>query len=238
MKKFIASVICLLLLLSTVFFVYVGDFYHADVEAMETFAHADRAILVEKSEGHTAYIPESAEAGFIFYPGGKVEPEAYEPLMHSCAERGIMCVLVPMPFNLAVLDHDAAEDVLPLYPEVADWYIGGHSLGGAFAAAYLEGQHEKYKGLVLLAAYSASDLRDTKLDVLSVYGSEDRVLNREKYDSCLENLPADYSEIVIEGGNHAGFGLYGAQKGDGEAAISAQEQIALTAQAIESFIKN
>ncbi len=37
-------------------------------------------------------------------------------------------------------------------------------------------------------------------------------------------MPAQYQESVIEGGNHAGFGSYGAQSGDGTASISAEEQ--------------
>ena len=60
-------------------------------------------------------------------------------------------------------------------------------------------------------------------------------MNREKYEKCKENLPASFTETVIDGGSHAGFGMYGEQKGDGEAGISAEEQILITAEAILSF---
>ena len=90
--------------------------------------------------------------------------------------------------------------------------------------------------MVLLGSYSTADLADGSLEVLSVYGSEDRVMNREKYAEYLGNLPQDFTEIVIDGGCHAYFGMYGAQEGDGVPTISNEEQIALTVQAITDFM--
>ena len=51
----------------------------------------------------------------------------------------------------------------------------------------------------------------------------DGVLNMEKYQEAI-GLAADCREYVLEGGNHAGFGNYGSQKGDGEAGITDREQ--------------
>ena len=65
-----------------------------------------------------------------------------------------------------------------------------------------------------------------------IYVSEDGVLNREKYEADRANLPQDTTETVIDGGCHAGFGSYGAQKGDGTPAISAEEQQQQTADAL------
>ena len=77
------------------------------------------------------------------------------------------------------------------------------------------------------------------IPVLAVYGSEDGVLNLEKYEQTVRqgHVPADYNEKIIEGGNHAQFGDYGEQKGDGKANITAEKQQALTAEAISSFVK-
>ncbi|MBQ3601265.1 MAG: alpha/beta hydrolase, partial [Lachnospiraceae bacterium] len=112
----------------------------------------------------------------MFYPGGKVEYTAYLPLMNSLAEEGILCVLLKMPFNLAVLDMNAADGIQEQFPEIENWYIGGHSLGGAMAASYLETHANDYQGLILLGSYSTADLSTTELEVLSIYGSEDTVL--------------------------------------------------------------
>ena len=50
-------------------------------------------------------------------------------------------------------------------------------------------------------------------------------------------MPDNFTEVVIDGGCHAYFGMYGEQEGDGVATISNQEQIAKTADAISEFIK-
>ena len=168
----------------------------------------------------------------IFYQGGEVQYEAYAPLMRACAERGILCVLVKMPFNLAVFDIDAADGIQQQYPQIENWYIGGHSLGGSMAASYLGKHTGEYKGLVLLAAYSTENLSETGLHVISVYGTEDQVLNMDKYEQYRENLPPDLTEKVIDGGCHAYFGSYGVQDGDGIPTISREEQIQITADTI------
>ena len=98
---------------------------------------------------------------------------SYIPLMDALARKGIMCVLLKMPFNLAVLDVNAADGIQKEYPEIEEWYIGGHSLGGSMAASYLATHVEDYEGLILLGSYSTADLSDTDLAVLSVFGSED-----------------------------------------------------------------
>ena len=91
-------------------------------------------------------------------------------------------------------------------------------------------------GLVLLAAYSIADLTDSGLRVYSTYGSEDGVLNREKYEADRTNLPQDTTETVIDGGCHAGFGSYSAQKGDGTPTISAEEQQRQTSDALAAWM--
>jgi hypothetical protein len=102
------------------------------------------------------------------------------------------------------------------------------------AASYLSKNTDKFDGLILLGAYSTADL--TGCHVLSLYGSEDGVMNREKYEKYKSNLPTDFTEIIIEGGNHAYFGMYGEQDGDGRATISNTEQIFYTADNIADFI--
>ena len=211
--------------------VYVSDYYRAEEAAVLI---SDGAC--ELSEDILVFEPENARAGFIFYPGGKVEYTAYAPLMDACKEQGILCVLVKMPFNLAVLDINAAAGITEQFPEIDSWYIGGHSLGGSMAAGFLAENLTEFDGLILLGSYSTYDLSAAGVSVLSVYGSEDRVLNREKYDEYRPNLPDDFTELVIDGGCHAYFGVYGPQDGDGTPEISNEEQISLTAEAIAAFV--
>ncbi|MBQ9802862.1 MAG: alpha/beta hydrolase [Clostridia bacterium] len=217
--------------------IYVSDCYRADLDAIHAFAPMNAVAFEALDDGVTVFQPPNATKGLIFYPGGKVEHLAYQPLMAACAEKGILCVLVQMPCNLAVLDINAADGIQDRYPEIEDWYIGGHSLGGSMAASYLARHADAYQGLILLGSYSTADLSDTALEVLSVYGSEDRVMNKEKYDKNKANLPQGFTEVVIDGGCHAYFGMYGAQDGDGVPTISNEEQIAQTAAAIADLMK-
>lgn len=216
--------------------VYLGDYYPADKVAIGAFLPQD-TIWKEGPDGTIVFEPEEATKGLIFYPGGKVEHTAYIPLMQACAEEGIACVLVEMPFRLAVLDINAAEGIREQYPQVEDWYIGGHSLGGSMAASYLEKNPDAYEGLILLGSYSTADLSDSDLTVLSIFGSEDAVMNREKYDDSKSNLPEGFTEVVLDGGCHAYFGMYGAQDGDGTPTISNEDQICMTAEHIAAAIK-
>ncbi len=231
-----ASIVLAAAVIAAACAIYLGDDYRADDEAIGAFL-PQGATWKEEPDGTIVFEPDSATRGFIFYPGGKVEYTAYIPLMQACAEQGILCVLVEMPFNLAVFDINAADGIREEYPGIEDWYIGGHSLGGSMAASYLADHTDDYAGLILLGSYSTADLSDTDLEVLSVYGSEDTVLNREKYDKNKSNLPDDFTEVILDGGCHAYFGMYGAQDGDGTPAITVEEQIRLTVEAIVNVMQ-
>ena len=213
--------------------IYLCDYYRADNEEIGAFL-PQGTTWKEKPDGTIVFEPEGATKGFIFYPGGKVEYTAYIPLMQACAEEGILCVLVKMPFNLAVLDVNAADGIQEEYPEIEEWYIGGHSLGGSMAASYLANHVEDYEGLILFGSYSTANLSGTNLAVLSVFGSEDRVMNREKYEESKSNLPNNFTEYIIDGGCHAYFGMYGAQDCDGKPTVTNEEQIRLT---VENIVK-
>ena len=105
------------------------------------------------------------------------------------------------------------------------------------AASYASGHLESLNGLVLLAAYPTKSLKSDSFSVLSIYGSEDGVLNMEKVEEGKSQMPADYTEICIEGGNHARFGNYGEQKGDHTAEISREEQQKQTVDAILGLLE-
>ena len=235
-SKIVLCILAILLVVGVAFGVYVNDYYHADV-AVSAALQSDALVTVSEQGSSWVFAPDEPVAGLIFYPGGKVENTAYAPLLHDLAADGVLCVLVKMPCNLAVLDMNAADGIAEKFPQVGSWYIGGHSLGGAMAASYAAKHSDALDGLILLAAYSTADLTDSGLRVYTTYGSEDGVLNREKLEANRGNLPQDTTETVINGGCHAGFGSYGHQKGDGAPTISAEEQQQQTADAVATWIK-
>ena len=231
-------IIGLFFVLSAAFFIYVStDKYYADETALSA-AVSDSKVTVAKENGKMIFTPKSYDYGLIFYPGAKVEYSSYAPLMLELAKKDILCVIVEMPFDLAIFDTDAADSVKEEFPQVRHWYVGGHSLGGYIASSYADKHRNELDGLILLAAYTTSDLSDSSLNVISIYGSNDKVLNMKKYKDSYSFLPSDTKELVIKGGCHSYFGSYGSQKGDGKPEISFSEQIRQTAGFIEDNIYN
>lgn len=221
-----------LVLLAGAFLIYTAIYYHADETALAALASDDRVRVSRVDCGWFFDGPSGTDA-LIFYPGAKVEAEAYAPLLHTLAAEGTDVFLVEMPFRLAIFGKNKAEGILSEY-DYDRWYIGGHSLGGAMAASYAAAHPERLTGVLLLAAYPTKRL-DESLTVVSIYGSEDGVLNLKKVAAGRDYAPAAYYEYVIPGGNHAQFGNYGPQSGDNPALISAEEQQKETA---AFFIQN
>lgn len=219
---------------------YLSDYYHADARARAAMADedgaADGVTVEELSDKLVAFEPADPVAGLVFYPGAKVEPAAYAPLLTQCAEHGILCVLVRPLGNLAILDVNAPEGVLAQFPQINEWMIGGHSMGGVAACSYAAQHQGEFADLALLASYPADDLTGFDGEVLSTYGSLDGVLNRENYEAAKAKLPAAEQELVIEGGNHGHFGDYGEQEGDGEATISREDQQRQTVDEIVALV--
>lgn len=214
---------------------YVNDYYHADPSASAILTGEIPGITVAKESDRVVFRPDEVSAGLIFYPGGKVEYTAYAPLMKALAEKGFLCVLLKMPLNLAFLNVNAADAVFSDHPEVENWYLAGHSLGGVAASLYAEKHADRLDGLILLAAYSTADLKEKHIKIISIYGSNDSILNKTSYEKNRKNLPDDLTEVIISGGCHAYFGAYGEQKGDGTPAISREEQIRITAETINQW---
>ncbi|MBQ0064907.1 MAG: alpha/beta hydrolase [Firmicutes bacterium] len=229
--KKIGVVLCsIIVLLIAGSYWYIQDYYQ--VEESVSLENT-----MEESAEKIVYGNADSTVGLIFYPGGKVEFSSYAPLMERLSENNILCVVVHMPANLAILDTHAADEIMEQYPNIKNWYVGGHSLGGSAACMCLAAHSDQFKGLILLASYSTKNLSASNLPVLSIYGSEDGVLSRKSYDKNRKNLPKDTKEYVIQGGNHAGFGNYGDQKGDGQATISKDDQQKITVQQILQFIQ-
>jgi pimeloyl-ACP methyl ester carboxylesterase len=178
--------------------------------------------------------------GLIIYPGGRVDPRAYAPIAHSIAAHGYLVVIVPMPLNLAVFGANRAASVIQAYPDIQNWVIGGHSLGGSMAALYTDKHRDQINGLALWASYPASsnDLSDSNIKVLSIYGTQDGLATKDKIDASRKLLPADTTWVPLEGGNHGQFGWYGDQPGDNPSTISRQDQQAQIIQATLDFLKS
>ena len=208
------------------FLLWASDSHAPMPEALASL-ESDQDVQVEL-EPWITFTPagEQPNQGFIFYPGGLVEPEAYAPSARAIAQAGYLVVITPMPLNLAVLNPGAASDVIAAHPEIANWGIGGHSLGGSMAASFASQNPDTINGLALWASYPAdsSDLSAQPIAVTSIYGTLDGVATPDQVLAAKPLLPVDTAWVPIEGGNHAQFGWYGPQQGDHPATISRAEQ--------------
>ena len=213
--------LCIAGLVIGLFAVYVSDYYHADDTALNAL-RSDDSVIVAQTEFGWMFDGPSKRAALIFYPGAKVEETAYAPFLHRLAEGGIDVFLVKMPFHLAVFGTNRADRLLPRF-SYESWYIGGHLLGGAMAANYASAHGARLDGVILCAAYPIKSL-DSGLTEIMLYGSEDTVLRMNKVAESRQYAPNHFIERVIPGGNHAQFGNYGLQAGDGTATISSEEQ--------------
>lgn len=220
LKFVLLTILVTILILGIGFYTFVSDYYHSEVYLTDYDNYeiiGDYTVLLTETPTDTA---------MIFYPGALVEHTAYLPILDSLRDNGIMCVLVKMPFNMAIFDVNGAEDVFELYPEIDNWYMSGHSMGGGMASSYASKNTDIVEGLILMGAYVYGDFPVEK--ALTVYGTFNS--NLEEHIDYTENI------VIIEGGNHAQFGNYGEQKGDPPATITALEQQDITVNAILDFI--
>ncbi|MCX8062971.1 MAG: alpha/beta hydrolase [Anaerolineales bacterium] len=241
-KVFLLAFLGVLLLASVGFVLWASNPLPPMPEALAALK-SNTQVEVIAEEGWLTFLPRAASSdiGLILYPGGRVDFRAYAPLARSIAAQGYPVFLVKMPLNLAVFNPNAAEAVMASYSQIGRWAVGGHSLGGAMAANFAKKHPQPVVGLVLWASYPASsdDLSQTGLAVLSVFADRDALATLDKIQASRSLLPSDTQWVRIEGGNHAQFGWYGDQPGDGVASISRQaqqEQILLaTVQFLESL---
>lgn len=238
MKKILKRtgiVVLILFILLSCGILYYLTSYSTSTVSISDYENRNPEIHITREDNGIFIDNHASDDLLVFYPGAKIKISSYIPLLYSISENNIDCFIVEMPFNLAVFDMTAYEKVYEIYkPEYA--FLMGHSLGGAMAARYVSAHTDTISGLILLAAYSDQDLSVSGVPVLSIYGSLDGVLNIAEYEKDKENLPDNFTEIIIKGGNHAGFGNYGEQKGDNNAQISREEQQEITERAVTDFI--
>ena len=229
----LVSVSVPVIVLIVVIAVFLLGYYRADETAIAALQSDDSVTVTKTGYGYFFDGP-SEDSALIFYPGANVEETAYAPLMHSLAAEGLDTCLVKMPLRLAIFGVNAADNVQKPH-SFTKWYIGGHSLGGAIASSYAADHADTMTGLILLAAYPTAMIPDTMTEI-QLLGSEDGVINRNRLRDADAYAPENLVRFIIQGGNHAQFGSYGEQDGDGAATISPEEQIRQTAHVIISVL--
>jgi len=231
LKIILGLISLIIIVLIVICIIYLSTYSHATKNALQ-FMQSDNDVKVNKIDSGYFFDGPGTDKALIFYPGGKVDETAYSEILNGLSKNGIDCYLVKMPFHLAIFGKNKADKIINENKELYDkWYIAGHSLGGAMAAYYASSHSDTIDGLALLAAYSTKPIADN-VKVVTVLGTNDKVLNWDTYNNNKKNLPNNFTEVKIEGGNHGQFGDYGEQKGDGKATIPLLEQHNKTVSAI------
>ena len=205
------------------FYIWSQQTYQAS-EDLTTYVELDD---IELKDNWLVFEPkEEPERGFILYPGAKVEPEAYSYYAQGLADNGYLVVIPKVNLNFALLDINEADGIREKFSDITHWYVGGHSLGGVAAASYAIDHLKDVSGLIFLGSYpsSSSDFSKTDLPILSLYAEFDGLTTLDEIEETKPLLSSNATLYKVKGGNHAQFGMYGEQDGDGKATISAKEQ--------------
>jgi predicted esterase len=179
-------------------------------EAVEALEGDDLVTVTDRPWLTFSPIAVTPETGFIFYPGGRIRPRGYAPLMKAIASAGVLVVVPEMPINMAPFRPNVADEIMAAYPEIRHWVIGGHSVGGTMAAQYANAHRDAISGLAIWASYPAdnADLADAGIPVALIYGSHDPRVNDASVAGRQHLLPAQTRYVRIEGGDHHQFGSY------------------------------
>ena len=206
-------------------------------------AFSDGAVSIDATNDGILMSPtgEASGAGLVFIPGAKVDPYAYLDKLRGVVGTGGTTVLILQPtLNLAILDPRGIDDVVGEINGVSSWYVGGHSLGGAracmLAADSLDSNGTRVDGLVLFGAYCANDISQSGLPVLSIGAENDGLSSRDDIADRADALPSDARFVEISGANHASFGDYGVQPGDGPVTAADAEVTAILTDELRAFL--
>lgn len=172
---------------------------------------SDEQVRVEQ-EPWLTFVPtrDASNTGFIFYPGGRIDPRSYASLMKAIATEGYLVVVPEMPLNIAAFHPNVADEVIAAHSEIDRWVIGGHSVGGAMAAQYTAEHSAEIAGVAIWASYppDGAGLSTLGIPVTLIYGSRETRVTDSSIAERRHLLPADTVYVWIEGGDHHQFGSY------------------------------
>ena len=118
---------------------------------------------------------------------------------------------------MAILNPSIGKEFLS---DTIDNVIIGHSLGGVTASSVFSG-NDNVEAMIFLGSYPIKDVKD--MDVLYLNAEFDLGMDQEALEGSYK-FTSDSLNISIEGGNHAQYGWYGPQKGDGTAEMTTLDQ--------------
>jgi hypothetical protein len=238
----IPAVLALLLASVVGFLVYASMVYTAEPAALAEVTSNTRITVTETHDTVTLTPAAGATGdGIVFFAGAKVDPAAYAPTFTELVEAGVTVVIVRPILGFAIMEFRPLATFTAAAPGVTNWMVGGHSLGGVRACQYAADASTNpdpdpaITGVILFGSYCATDISEADVPVLSLAGSADGLSTPNKIADAASLVPADATFVEIEGANHASFGAYGAQRGDGVATATDESVRSAISAAILGF---
>lgn len=216
LKRLGYLILSLFLIGIVAFFIWASFGYDADKEVLSN-ALKNQNVSIENTDEYISITPlnYNSNKGYIFYPGAKVQPEAYISKLSAIAVSNTIEIFIPKMYkNLAFFGINKADEIQKQFPEITHWYIGGHSLGGSMACVYASKNDKTFDGILIFGTYSGTDISKKSTKVRSINGEQDGVFPPEKIKIHNGELPNDAQILFINGMNHSDFGNYGFQSGD------------------------
>lgn len=179
MKKWIKRTLILLLALFITFAIgftiYVNDYYQGTQNAINAIK-SNTNVTVEEKKDYVSFVSEEGlKKGIKFFQGGKVDHIAYAPYMQDFAKEGYVSILIISPFRLAMFGLNSARKAINAFPEIEEWTVIGHSLGGVFGSNFVAKNNYRINNMVFLASYPVSDFSLLSTRVLLITASEDKI---------------------------------------------------------------
>lgn len=231
LKRTLFALVILVVVLAIGISLYASHPYEPEQAMIDAIDQLDTTMVtVHEDFDEIAFTVENPKKQIVFIPGGLVEPDSYDYLAFRLALAGYNVTIYKPFYNLAIFTPNYAKRFLS---DQLENIVIGHSLGGVVASMMSSG-NPKVSGVILLGSYPIKDLTDKPVMILTA--EFDIAMDQEKFNESLQYLNSQAIIDDIAGGNHAQFGWYGPQKGDGTATIDTLTQQNIVVAKIVEFI--
>ena len=148
--------------------------------------------------------------GIVFYPGAYCDIRGYTAVWKEIAAQGYLVVIPKMPFDFAIFAPNAADDVRAAHPEIEQWIIAGHSMGGAMAGVYADNNRANLAGVIVFDSYppGSNSLADADLPILLFERARLDGSRSQKFIDNAKLYPESAELNLIPGAQHMYYGSF------------------------------
>ncbi len=173
---------------------------------------SDTRVTVDYDDDYLTLTPAGAppKTGIVFYPGAYCDIRGYAPVLKEIAAQGYLVVTPKMPFDFAIFAPDAADEARAAHPEIKQWIIAGHSMGGAMAGVYADNNRDNLAGVIVFDSYppGSNSLADADLPILLFERARTDGSRSQKFIDNASLYPASAELILIPGAQHMYYGSF------------------------------